>query len=354
MSNKFYPVAVKQVIKETPSAVSVVFDIPQNLQDEFSYKHGQYLTLKVIVNGQENRRAYSICSSPYFENDLKIAIKKVDDGSVSVYLNDNLKSGDIVEIMSPNGHFTIDLNAENKKNYCFVGAGSGITPLISIIKSVLFAESQSTVLLIYGNRNQSEIIFNDEIDELQKKYPNRFKVIHILTQPFDGYAGLRGRINNNLLESIIKNEQITVKNTEYFLCGPVEMMKNAEGMLINWNVNKNQIHKESFTVSEKGENVSNEIDELKPRKVKILLYSEELEMIVQPDETITTAAQREGYDPPYSCQIGACSTCRAKIVSGKVMMEERDSLTDDEIEEGYILTCQSHPLTDDVVIDFDC
>ncbi len=354
MSNKFYPVTVKQVIRETPSAVSVILDIPQTLKDEFIYKHGQYLTLKVSFDGQENRRAYSICSSPFNENDLKIAIKKVDDGLVSRYLNENLKIGDIVEVMPPNGHFTIELNKNNEKNYCFIGAGSGITPLISIIKSVLFVESKSTILLIYGNRNTTETLFDSEISGLQNKYPSRLNVVHIHTQPTDNYIGLRGRINNDLLESIFKNERIDINKTEYFLCGPVEMMKDAEDLLFSNNVNKKQIHKESFTIAEKDEKMKNETDEFKPRKVKIILYSEELEMLVQPDETITSAAQREGFDPPYSCQIGACSTCRAKVISGKVVMDERDSLTDDEIEEGYVLTCQSHPLTDDVVIDFDC
>ena len=354
MANKFYPIAVKQVTRETPSSISVTFDIPENLKEEFTYKHGQYLTLKIVHQGVENRRAYSICSSPFYENDIKVAIKKVDDGVVSKYLNENLKAGDVIELMPPNGHFTIELDANKNRNYCFIGAGSGITPLISIIKSILYVEKQSKIHLIYGNRNENEIIFENEIKDLQKNNPERFKFTTVLSQPIGNFNGLIGRVNNDIIKNVINYEKILATNTEFFLCGPVDMMKNAEDLLYSMNVNKNQIHKESFTVSEKGENMNNESQDLKPRKVKILLYSEELEMLVNPDDTITSAAQREGYDPPYSCQIGACSTCRAKLISGKVIMDERDSLTDDEIEEGYVLTCQAHPLTDDVVLDFDC
>ncbi|MDX9790973.1 MAG: FAD-binding oxidoreductase, partial [Candidatus Kapabacteria bacterium] len=323
------------------------------------YKHGQYVTLKVPVNGNENRRAYSICTSPVADNKLSITVKKVDDGVVSRYINETLKIGDKIEVMPPLGNFTIDLNPANKGVYFLIGAGSGITPLMSILKTILTVEPLSSVYLLYQNRNEDSIIFSGQLGELADKYAGRFYVTHILSKPSPTWKGEQGRLDSSFIEKFINlNAKDDILKAHFFLCGPQGLMHESEIALKNLKIASYQIHKELFTIAQSNDETNDSIvldsaDEIITRKVKIILYSEEIEFLVEPDETVLTAAQREGQDPPFSCQIGACSTCRAKLVSGKVYMDERDSLTDEEIEEGYILTCQSHPLTDDVVVDYD-
>ncbi len=360
MSVKFYILKIEKLYRETNDTVSITFHVPDNLKELFTYKPGQYLTIKLPVNGVENRRAYSISSSPHDDKHISISVKKVDDGKVSTYINDTLKEGDFLEVMPPLGNFTIDANPANQNNYVLIGGGSGITPLFSIIKSLLSIEKKSKVYLIFQNRNQESIIFKNQLNELESKYPHNFFLVNILSQPTGTWDGLKGRLDaTTIAKHLLKHLTNTNLNSEYYLCGPQGLMYEAEKALHQLKVESYKIHKENFsspvasTIGERLDiSLTNE-EEIKQQKVKIILYSEEFEFVVQPDETIISAAQREGYDPPYSCQIGACSTCRAKLKSGKVFMDERDSLTDEEIAEGYILTCQSHPLTNDVIIDYD-
>jgi ring-1,2-phenylacetyl-CoA epoxidase subunit PaaE len=361
MAIKFYTLNVSKVNKETSDTISITFDVPDNIREEFSYKHGQYITIKLPVEGSDNRRAYSISASPVTDRHLTITVKKVDDGIVSRYINDNIKAGDKIEVMPPLGNFTIDLSPLNTNNYVLIGAGSGITPLMSILKTILSVEFSSRVYLIYQNRNEESIIFKGQLDELQTKYDSRLIVSHILSRPSESWIGEKGRVDSQFIEKFISaNLGNNVFKAHYFICGPDGLMLSSDNALRNLKVASYQIHKEIFTIpvksiEEEDSNIVLKADsnEIITRKVKIILYSEEHEFLVEPDETVLTAAQREGEDPPFSCQIGACSTCRAKLVSGKVFMDERDSLTDEEIEEGYVLTCQAHPLTDDVVIDYD-
>lgn len=292
---------------------------------------------------------------------MTIAVKKVDDGIVSRYLNDSLKEGDFLEIMPPMGNFIVETNPENKRDYLMLGGGSGITPLMSMIKTILTIEIESKVTLIYQNRDTDSIIFKDTLENLALQYKDRFKVINIFSRPGNDWKGLTGRLDRHIIKQLITDELgDKAYSAEFYLCGPQGMMQEAEISLKELNVATHQIHKESFTaplpkiVDEDEQNILLKLtDDLKTRFVKIRLYGEIYNYEVEPDETVLTAAMREGYDPPFSCQIGACSTCRAKLISGKVLMDERDSLTDDEIEDGFILTCQSHPLTDDVFIDYD-
>jgi ring-1,2-phenylacetyl-CoA epoxidase subunit PaaE len=361
MALKFYLLKIKNLIRETHDTVSITFEIPNDLKSTFAYKQGQYVTLKVPINGVENRRAYSICSSPVNGEDLTIAVKKVDDGVVSRYLNDSLKVGDYLEIMPPMGNFVVEVSADSQKQYVMIGAGSGITPLMSMIKTILHIESKSKVTLIYQNRNSDTIIFQNELEKLSVKYGNRFLIIHVLSRPERDWSGLSGRLNAEKIKKLVSDiANNDIFSTQFYLCGPQGMMHEAEVALKQLNVATHQIHKESFTaplpkiIDETEHNILlKQEEELITRIVKLRLYGENYVYEVEPDETVLTAAMREGYDPPFSCQIGACSTCRAKLISGKVLMDERDSLTDDEIEEGFILTCQSHPLTDDVMIDYD-
>lgn len=358
MAVKFYLLKVQEVNRETHDTVSISFDVPEDLKEIFKYKHGQYITIKIPIRGVENRRAYSICSSPATDEPLTVAVKKADMGTVSIYLNDSLRAGEFIEVMPPLGSFTIDLDPLLQREYVFVGGGSGITPLLSIMKTVLLAEPKSNVHLLYGNRDEDSIIFKNQLEFYESKFADRFKVIHFLSRPGDNWRGIAGRINKAYFIEYLENKlSNNPKDIEYFLCGPQGMMQEIESALQEMDVDKANIHKENFTapLPRLGEEARTEInlDELVPRNIRLVLYGEEKEMVVEPDETVLTAAQREGFDPPFSCQIGACSTCRARLKSGRIYMEERDSLTDDEIEAGYILTCQSHPLTDDVLVDYD-
>jgi len=358
MQNKFYLLKIINLKRETFDTVSITFEIPSDLKEVFKYKAGQYITIKIPINGEENRRAYSICTNPESNQDkFTITVKKIDDGRVSKYINENLKIGDLLEVMPPNGNFTIDDSSDNN-TFMFFAGGSGITPIISLIKSILIKREESKIFLIYQNRNYDSIIFREELNNLNKEYSN-FETIHILSQPDENWNGLKGRLNQDFVYNLIKEKlHNDLYKTEFFLCGPQGMMYEIEQALKRLLITSNKIHKENFTISIANvgdrEDIQLEItDNLTTYKVKIILYGDEYEFDVEPDETILTAAQREGYDPPFSCQIGACSTCRARLKSGKIYMDERDSLTDEEIADGYVLTCQTHPLTDDVVIDYD-
>lgn len=352
MAISFYPIKVKKLVRETEDAVSLNFEIPDNLKKIFEYRSGQYLTIKVPIDDTDNRRAYSISSSPLMNEDIQVAVKKVDDGKVSVYINENVKEGDILEVMPPLGNFTIELDKNNKTTYIAVGGGSGITPLISHIKSILLTEHESKVRLILANKDIDNIIFKSELDNLETEFKGRLKIIHILSRPNKNESS--DRLDVRRFSELLENElQCNVNESQFLFCGPSGITEMAEGYLSSNGVVKEQIHKESFSSSSEQDKKDSISYDIIDRKVKIVLYGEESEINVPADETIVSAAVNEGIDPPYSCQIGACATCRAKLLSGKVHMDESDALTDEEVEEGYVLTCQSHPLTDDVVVDYD-
>ncbi len=359
MAIKFYLLKVADIKRETNDSVSISFDIPTDLNEVFKYKSGQYITIKLPINGEENRRAYSISSFPN-ENYLTITVKKVDDGKVSNYINNNLQIGDNIEVMPPLGNFTIECHQDNKNYYLLIGGGSGITPLMSIIKSVLNQEPNSKLFLLYQNRNEDSIIFKNELEKLENEFHHRFKIVHYLSHSNSNYTQNIGRLDSiKILHHIKELTGDNLFKTDFFICGPQGLMSESDLALKNLLIASYKIHKENFTakvpsLKDDREDIYNESDEeLIDRNVKVFLYGEEFDTLVAPDETILSAGQREGYDPPFSCQIGACSTCRAKLKSGRVYMDERDALTDEEIDDGYILTCQSHPLTDDVVVDYD-
>lgn len=361
MALQFYNLKVSKVTIETAEAVSISFEVPDELVDTFRYRHGQFLTLKLNINGELLKRAYSISSSAYIDNELTVTVKEIENGFVSKYLNETIAIGDVLEVMPPRGKFTVDLSAENQRHHFLFAGGSGITPIISILKSILAVESKSKVLLVYANKNQDTIIFKKTLDELELKNKN-FKVIHALSTPNDGWGSFSGRLGKSHIKDIL-NEEFTdlLPERHYYLCGPYGLMKEIENLIHDMNTEKKFIHKESFnsgTDSDKVIITNIDIPKMPEKKVdyrnvKIKIYNEIHELVLNDDDTILTSAMREGHDPPFSCQIGACGTCRARLVSGEVRMEDNDALTDDEITEGYILTCQSHPTTENVFVDFD-
>lgn len=356
--SRFYSLKIKKIHKETPDCVAVSLEVPDELKNTFQYKQGQYLTFKRTDEKEELRRSYSICSSPV-EGEWKVAIKRVPEGKFSTHANTFWKAGETIEVMPPQGRFFTELNKENEKSYLMFAAGSGITPVLSIIKTVLYTEPKSNVTLIYGNKGRHSIIFKEEIEALKNKFVERLSVHHILSREQGDTDMLFGRIDKEktklILQKIMEPDQID----ECFICGPEEMIKAVSETLEEAKVDKKKIHFELFTTAESKKN--NRYADKKPKdehekksKVTIKLDGavSKMEMSYY-GQTILEAALDNGADLPYSCKGGMCSTCRAKLLKGKVEMEANYSLEPDEVAAGYILTCQAHPLTEELEVDFD-
>lgn len=356
MSIRHYPLKVKKINRPTRDAVSISLEVPEEFKDIFKYSQGQFLSVQVDINGQNFRREYSLCSSPYTDKEHIIASKIISNGTVSSYLYNDLKEGDIIASYPPQGKFFTELKPENEKRYVLIGGGSGITPLLSILKSVLFVEPKSNVILYYGSTSEDSIIFRNELDEISKKYEPRFKIYYTVDSADNSWTYYSGRINENDLMKIIQQNPVNKNiDTEYFICGPAVMMELVKQTLISGNISPEKIHIEYFTAPVHHEEYipeGEENDVIRERKIKVILEGSEYDIGVPPSVNILDAAIKADLDPPYSCKAGICTTCRAKLYSGKIKMDEREGLSDAEIEEGYILTCQSHPLTDNVKIEY--
>ena len=363
MSKSFHQLLVKNKIPETAQAVTLTFDVPPNLKETFQYKQGQYLTLRFHINDREERRSYSMCSSP-LEKDLSVTVKKVPGGKVSTHIHQNVKEGDLIEVMPPDGRFFTELHPDNKKNYYLIGAGSGITPLISILKTVLETEPMSFVFLLYGNRNEDSIIFKDQLEQLQKKYEGQLHVEHILSRPRrekkPGLGGLfskgkitwkgkTGRIDGKVVKQFLTECPPRHKTSEFFLCGPGEMIDKVEKTLLADGMDKEHIHHEYFTTPGTGPVAKG----VAGAKVIATLDSHQYEVTVPEGKQILFALLDANVDAPYSCTSGACSTCMAKLLRGTVKMDACYALDDSEIEQGFILTCQAHPTSGEVELTFD-
>jgi ring-1,2-phenylacetyl-CoA epoxidase subunit PaaE len=353
MASHFHTIKVKEVIKETADCVSVSFDIPADLQEIFTFKEGQNIAIKKTIAGEEVRRSYSICNAPY-ENELKVAIKKVNGGLFSTYANESLQAGDILEIMPPSGKFSAK---KITGNFLAIAAGSGITPILSIIKHTLKTQADSSFTLVYGNQSRGSIIFFEEIEALKNKYMQRFNTIHILSRERTDATINFGRINAEKL-SALKN-LIHFKNfTEAFICGPEEMIFSAAAFLEEEGIAKSDIHFELFTSTTKQNSSAAKInivaDNAPKSNITIKLDGRSFEFKLGYDsENILDAALAQGADLPYACKGGVCCTCKAKLIEGKVRMDINYALEEEEVADGYILTCQSHPLTENIVVDFD-
>jgi ring-1,2-phenylacetyl-CoA epoxidase subunit PaaE len=357
MSLHFEKVRIKKINKETPECVSITFDIPETLAERFAYKHGQHLNMRTFINGEEIRRSYSLCSSP-LDREWKVAVKKVDGGVFSSFANVVLKVGDEIELMPPMGHFFCELDAVHKKSYVAFAAGSGITPVLSIIKTVLSTEPHSNFTLVYGNRNRASIIFKEELEALKNKYMSRLSIIHTLSREKTDAAINHGRIDAAKCEALFA-KAVDIKADEFFLCGPEEMIFGVKDYLEAKGVDKKKIHFELFTTAGQKEKVKSEKKEMADTgarshvTVKLDGIAFDFDMPFSSDDSVLDAATKKGADLPYSCKGGVCCTCKAKLLEGEVIMDVHWGLEPEEVEEGYILTCQSHPVTEKVVIDFD-
>jgi ring-1,2-phenylacetyl-CoA epoxidase subunit PaaE len=344
---------IKEIISETEDAISIVFENPEN---RISYKAGQYLTLILQINGEEVRRSYSLSSSPETDEDLIVTVKKIEGGNVSNYINQELSPGDKIRVLKPMGNFTTEFDKDKSRTLLLFAGGSGITPLISILKTLLVKEPKSRAILVYQNRNIQTTIFKKLIDDLSAKYADSFKVIHVLSKPEKTWQGKSGRITSDMIKKIIAETDLDLANTEVFFCGPTGMMDTAERVMEDLGVDKSHFYKESFIAApskkEKNEEKKQEIEGNNSRVV-ITLDGEDHEIMVKENEFILETALDHDIDIPFSCQSGLCTTCRGKLISGKVSMEDPDGLTEDEINEGYVLTCVSHPASNEIKIEID-
>ncbi len=353
----FHSLQVQKIQRETDDCVSITFNVPEELKDIFQFQQGQSLTIRTIMNGEELRRNYSICSSP-FDNELKVAVKKVDGGVFSTYANEDLKAGDQIDVMPPVGKFYTELDSAQKKNYVAFAAGSGITPMLSIIKTTLLTEPQSSFTLVYGNRNKASIIFKEELEALKDKFITRFRVYHILSREKTDADINYGRIDQSKCELLFSKLIDLEKSDEFFLCGPEEMIFSVRDFLLKNDILKNKIHFELFTIPGQKKSVKIEKQETKDEGPKARV-SVKLDGIMfdfdlsYKGQSILDAALNEGADLPFACKGGVCCTCKAKLLQGVVVMDVNWGLEQDEIDKGFILTCQSHPTTEKVVVDFD-
>ncbi|MFI5264801.1 MAG: FAD-binding oxidoreductase [Candidatus Kapaibacterium sp.] len=354
--SKFHPLKVKEIIRETPEAVSLGFDVPSELKQEYKYKQGQYLTLRFMIDGEEIRRSYSICSSPFEKDKLEVAIKKVKGGKVSNYINDVLKPGDTVDVMVPMGGFHSELHESHTKHYVLFAGGSGITPMMSIMKAVLTAEPHSRITLLYGNNDEASVIFKKQIEELAVRSGGKLKVVHILNLPPNNYPELlQGMMTKEKNLELIKEFIDLGSDNEYFICGPTPMMDGVVAALKESKADESRIHIEYFSTPATAPTPQSapSMPIVKDAHLTIIMDGDEYQTTMLADEPVLFAAKRIGLDAPYSCQNGSCSTCRAKLLEGKVYMKVNFALTPKDVASGFILTCQSLPLTESLVVSYD-
>ncbi len=355
MAIHFHKLNIKDIRRETSDCVSISFDIPRELKADFLFKQGQNITIKSIINKEEIRRSYSICSSP-LDKELRVAVKEVSDGAFSSFANHELKETDVLDVLPPTGTFFTEVNITNKKNYVFFAAGSGITPVISIIKTILLSEPGSNVTLVYGNKNVSSIIFKEELEALKDKHMQRIRIYYVLSRERTDAEINYGRIDAEKCKRLSALIDYNAAD-EFFICGPEEMIFTVKRFLESNKIESNKIHFELFTTPVR-KNISIDTD-AKIKKAEgsdITIKSDGRSFNFNLDyesNTILDAALAQGADLPFACKGGVCTTCKAKLVEGKVEMEVNYGLEPDEVIAGFILTCQSHPRSKKVVVDFD-
>jgi len=344
----FYPLTVQQIKPLTESSVAVTFGIPKELTQTFSFTSGQYITIKKEIKGKELRRSYSISSSPKCGT-ITVGVKKVDKGSFSDYANNKLAVGDILEVMPPEGRFVFNPTSKSKNIGAFA-AGSGITPIISIARSVLETNPKNKFVLVYGNKSYQETMFYTELVKLQLEYTDRFFIYFICSQEREENS-LFGRIDASTVNYVLKNKHKDIIFDDFYLCGPEAMIHLVKDNLIENNITEDHIHFELFTETEIKDEMPQNPDGTS--QLTVTVDDEEFTFSMDRKVKVLDAVLKENIDAPYSCQGGVCSTCIARIKEGHAVMEKNQILTDEEIEEGLILTCQAHPTTPTLKIDYD-
>lgn len=351
---------VKKITKETDDSVVVTFSVPEDKKAEYLYKQGQNLTLIREFAGEEVRRSYSICSS-VADAELRVGIKRVEGGVFSNWVNAELKEGDTMNLLPPTGHFYTDLDPKKGKNYVGVAAGSGITPILSILKTTLEVEKNSSFTLIYGNQSTDTIMFLEEIEDLKNRYSDRFRVFNILSREMQNAELLNGRIDGSKIDKFLKNLISAKMVDDVFLCGPFDMVMSAKDSFVKAGLESANVHTELFGTPEDLKAIS---QQQKPQlseeesshlsKLLVVIDGKGTKLhLSRGGESILDAALKIRKDLPFACKGGVCATCKAKVIKGKVEMDINYSLSEEEVEQGFVLTCQSHPISDEVTIDFD-
>lgn len=344
----FHSLKVHEVRRETADAVSIVFEIPERIKDLYTFIPGQYVTAEIQHEGESIRRSYSICSAPS-EKNIRVAVKAIPNGAFSNYANTKLKAGDYVDVSEPEGRFTLQTNKANQNNYIAFVAGSGITPVFSMVKDVLEKEPNSTFILVYNNKSAEQTIFKDEIHALELKYTGRL-IVHFVFSQVKNDDGLFGRIDKSSVHYLLKDKYSELDFTDYFICGPEKMIDTVYDALIENNIGEEQIKFELFTASSK----ENEVETSSAlTEITILVDDEETTFEMSTKLTILDAALKQGLDVPYSCQGGICSSCMCQVTEGSAVMKKNSILDEDEVAEGLVLACQAIPTSAKISVDFD-
>ena len=356
MSAHFYPLKVAEIVPETAEANSIRFEVPLELRERFHFRAGQHLTLKATIDGEEVRRNYSLCTAPT-EQDWMVTVKRIAGGVFSNWVGDTLKAGDTLDVIPPHGSFTTEFAPDAKRHIVGIAGGSGITPVLSLLRTTLSEEPQSQFTLLYGNRDSSSVIFLDELADLKDRYLGRLSLHHFLAEEegeIDLFNGMLDRERCHLaVENLIGDAQSV---DAWFICGPGPMMDAAEATLIERGVERERIHIERFTADRPSAALAAEIAQLQTQAagttVSVTLDGR-TRRVAFTESNILDSARASGLPAPFACKAGVCATCRAKVISGKVEMAARYGLTDEEVAAGYVLTCQSVPVGDGVAVDYD-
>lgn len=357
MSEHFHALTVAEIVAETDDANSVRFVVPDALAETFAFKAGQHLTLRADIGGEEVRRNYSLCVAPH-EGQLKVTVKRIAGGVFSNWVGDHLKAGDTIDVMPPHGSFTCDFSASAPpRHYVGFAGGSGITPVMSLIRTALSVEPDARFTLFYGNRDSASIIFLDALADLKDRYLSRFELYHFLSDEAGDVDLFNGMLDRQTCDAVIADLVRDPKSIDgYFICGPGPMMDAAEGALLDAGVDKAKIHIERFTAGRPSAAVAAQLQEAKEQASGASMWitlDGRARKVEFNGENILESARAAGLPAPFACKAGVCATCRAKVIEGEVEMGARYGLTDEEIAAGYVLTCQSVPKGDGVKVDYD-
>ncbi len=356
MSAHFHALKVAEIVPETAEAYSIRFEIPADLRQAFRFRAGQHLTLRATIGGEEVRRNYSLCTAPA-DGDWMVTVKRIGRGLFSNWVGDQLKPGDTVEVMVPHGSFTTEFAEEWTRHLVGIAGGSGITPVMSLIKTLLREEPQSRFTLLYGNRDSSSVIFLEALAALKDKHLGRLELYHFLDQEEQDIELFNGMLNRGRLEEAITHLVPDAGDVDgWFICGPGPMMDAAEGALLDRNIAKERIHIERFTADRPPEAVAREMAQLQTQAEGVTVsvtLDGRTRRVPFTAGNILDSAREAGLPAPFACKAGVCATCRAKVTKGKVEMAVHYGLTDEEVAEGYVLTCQSVPVGDGVAVDYD-
>ena len=356
MAEHFHALRVAEIVPETNEANSIRLEIPPELRERFAFKAGQHLTLKADIGGEEVRRNYSLCTAPD-ERDWMVTVKRIGGGVFSNWIGDHLKAGDTVEVMPPHGSFTTELNASAKRQVVGIAGGSGITPVMSLIRTILKSEPQSRFTLLYGNRDSSSIIFLEELAKLKNRYLDRLELYHFLDAEEGDIDLFNGMLDRARVDDAIEHLIGTPKEiSDWFICGPGPMMDAAESALIDRGVGRERIHIERFTADRPKDSLVKEMADLQSKAAGLTVsvtLDGRTRKVEFSEGNILDSARAAGLPAPFACKAGVCATCRAKVTSGKVEMAARYGLTDEEVADGYVLTCQSVPAGEGVAVDYD-